>query len=464
MMLRFDPSELAKWCRGKWSNVPTSPISGFTIDTRNLGAGQVFVALEGERDGHNFIDMAKAGGASGALVRRLGNATDFPQLVTESPLESLQRIARSHRNNFLGNVVGITGSCGKTSTKDMLSTFLGVENTLFTEGNFNNHLGVPLTLLGMDNEIHEYAVIEAGINQVGEMSTLRDMINPNLAIVTNIGSSHLEGLISEQIIAREKSMLMGATENLELVIFPEKCLKFEDFKRIRQKEETRSIVLINEEPDGKVPPNTAYFQFRTETNITGNPSALRLWRSGFPVLNLETIAMSKGMSSNLALAAVAALELGIQQDDFFERLPQYAPSALRGRVLQGRGRAYFVDCYNANPSSMVDSTTHFADLCEGKPKLFVLGGMEELGEKEEELHRKTGREVALGKSDLALMIGEKASWMAEGMLEAGNSPDQIMLLEDKEAARPVIEDFDGAVLFKGSRKSKLETLVPSWAV
>ena len=90
--------------------------------------------------------------------------------------------------------------------------------------------------------------------------------------------------------------------------------------------------------------------------------------------------------------------------------------------------------------------------------------MEELGEKEEELHRKTGREVALGKSDLALMIGEKASWMAEGMLEAGNSPDQIMLLEDKEAARPVIEDFDGAVLFKGSRKSKLETLVPSWAV
>ena len=130
MMLRFDPSELAKWCRGKWSNVPTSPISGFTIDTRNLGAGQVFVALEGERDGHNFIDMAKAGGASGALVRRLGNATDFPQLVTESPPESLQRIARSHRNNFLGNVVGLTGVAARLPQKTCFPLFW-VLKTLF---------------------------------------------------------------------------------------------------------------------------------------------------------------------------------------------------------------------------------------------------------------------------------------------------------------------------------------------
>ena len=112
---------------------------------------------------------------------------------------------------------------------------------------------------------------------------------------------------------------------------------------------------------------------------------------------------------------------------------------------------------------MVDSTTHFADLCEGKQNSLFLEAWRNL-ERRRGVAQEKQVEVALGKSDLALMIGEKASWMAEGMLEAGNSPDQIMLLEDKEAARPVIEDFDGAVLFKGSRKSKLETLVPSWAV
>ena len=174
--------------------------------------------------------------------------------------------------------------------------------------------------------------------------------------------------------------------------------------------------------------------------------------------------MSRGMGSNLALALIAATELGLCEDIFFERLPQYTPSSLRGRILQGRGRTYYVDCYNANPSSMKDSISFFTEINPTLPRLLVLGGMEELGEKEKLLHSETGAGISLGARDLALLIGEKASWIAEGMVQNGISEDQILLLNEKEDARPVIEDFEGAVLFKGSRKSGLETLVPSWAI
>ena len=460
----FNPSDLANWCSGEWTKLPEAKIKGFSIDTRNLGEGELFVAIKGNRDGHGFLDLAQQSGACGALVTNLVDDRNIPQLISGDSLGAFQAIAQNHREKFQGKVVGITGSCGKTSTKDILTLLLGYETTHSTEKNFNNYLGVPLTLLGLDPEIHKNSVVEAGINQTKEMSILAKMISANIAIISNIGASHLEGLHSEEVVAREKFDLIRESKNLDLAIYPEHCLKFKEFKNFRKTSDKRSIVLYEGEPPPKHGDDEYYFQFRTETNITGNSGVLRLWRTGFPVLNLEVPPMSRGMGSNLALALIAATELGLSEDIFFERLPQYTPSSLRGRILQGRGRTYYVDCYNANPSSMKDSISFFTEINPKLPRLLVLGGMEELGEKEKLLHSETGAGISLGARDLALLIGEKASWIAEGMVQNGISEDQILLLNEKEDARPVIEDFEGAVLFKGSRKSGLETLVPSWAI
>ena len=460
----FNPSDLANWCSGEWTKLPETTINGFSIDTRNLGEGELFVAIKDNRDGHEFLDLAEQRGACGALVTNLVNDRNIPQLISGNSLTALQAIAQSHREKFHGKVVGITGSCGKTSTKDILTLLLGYESTHSTDKNLNNHLGVPLTLLGIDPLVHKHSVVEAGINQTNEMGVLAKMISPNIAIITNVGSSHLEGLISEDIVAKEKFGLIREAKDLNLAIFPEHCLKFEEFYNFHKSSDNRSIVLYEGKPPPEQSENEAYFQFRTETNITGNSGVLRLWRTGFPVLNLEVPPVSRGMGSNLALALIAATELGLSEDIFFERLPQYTPSSLRGRILQGRGRTYYVDCYNANPSSMKDSILFFTETNPNRPRLLVLGGMEELGDEEKLLHSETGAGISLEDGDLALMIGEKASWIAAGMVQNGVSEDQILLLNEKEDARPVIEDFDGAVLFKGSRKSGLETLVPSWAI
>ena len=228
-MPTFDPNDLAKWGRGVWNSAPVDRIRGFSIDTRSLAEGQLFVAIKDKRDGHEFLEIAQKDGAGGALVSNCDKNLSFPQLLSSDTVGSLQSIAYEYRKTFKGNVIGITGSCGKTSTKDMLGNFLGSDRTHCTAGNLNNHLGVPLSLLGIELNQHKFAVIEAGINGKGEMQELAHMIQPNIVVVTNIGSSHLEGLGSEQGVANEKAHLFKQHPALKKVIFPEHCLAFKEF-------------------------------------------------------------------------------------------------------------------------------------------------------------------------------------------------------------------------------------------
>ena len=464
MMPIFDPKDLALWGRAVWNQEPKNRIEGFSIDTRNLGQGQMFVALKDKRDGHEFLDIAESDGATGALVAKCNHNLSLPQLLADNTLDSLQNIAAEYRKIFTGEIVGITGSCGKTSTKDILGLLLGNEDTYLTEGNFNNHLGVPLSLLGIDSKIHRFAVIEAGINQVGEMQNLAEMILPNLVVITNIGSSHLEGLGSEEGVAAEKSKLFSRHSSLKKVIFPSECLRFKEFSEFYASAPESCIVLRCGSPDKHKKSSDAFYEFRTETNTTGNSFSLRLWRDGFPVMNFLLPPISSGMGSNMALSLLAAMELGISPEHLFERLPQYSPSALRGRTLRGRGCTYFVDCYNANPTSMKDSIQFFSQQYRERPKLFVLGGMEELGTSQEKLHFDLGSEILLEKDDLVLLIGEKAKWIGDGILNEGCYDGQVLALSKGSEAVSIIEDFDGAVFFKGSRALSLEKLIPEWAV
>ena len=462
-MLKFDPQLLAEWAMGEWKETPVKPISGFSIDSRTITEGEMFVAIDAERDGHDFLGSAWDNGACAGLVNRVDLSVPIPQLVVSDTLNSFHGIAKGHRGTFDGSVVGVTGSCGKTSTKDTLSLIIGEQETLCTEGNLNNHLGVPLTILRMNNDRDKYAVVEAGINQVGEMSMLARTISPDLVIVTLVGHSHLEGLGSIENVAREKAMLFEHSQKNPLVIFPEDCLTFESFSKVYETGENH-IVLKEGEPSSSPKSNEAFYSIWTETNEDGDSLSLRLWRHGSPFFSLPLPALSAGMARNVALAVLAACELGVSVQEISERLPQYRPSALRGRRLQGRGRTYFVDCYNANPASMKDSIDYFTDQCKGVPRLFVLGGMEELGDVGPILHRQVASHISIEENDSFILMGEKASWMAEGLLEGGANEEQVMVLSNLDDARPFVEDFDGAVLFKGSRLNELEQLLPSWAV
>ena len=165
-----------------------------------------------------------------------------------------------------------------------------------------------------------------------------------------------------------------------------------------------------------------------------------------------------------ALAVLAAIELGVSVQEISERLPRFRPSTLRGRCFQGRGRSYLVDCYNANPASMMDSIEFFRNQFPDSPKLYVLAGMEELGKDGKNLHHSVGQCIVLDPTDLIILIGEKATWMAPALLENGYSESQIIVLAEINDAISLVEDFDGAILFKGSRSYQLEKLLPAWAV
>ena len=224
------------------------------------------------------------------------------------------------------------------------------------------------------------------------------------------------------------------------------------------------VVLREGEPNTKPSSREAFYSIWTETNKDGDSSQLRLWQHESPSFSFPIPQLSKGMGRNAALAVLAALKLGVSVQEISERLPRFRPSALRGRCFQGRGRSYLVDCYNANPASMKDSIEFFYSQYHRKPKLYVLAGMEELGDNSRELHYEVGSHIKLEEQDFVILIGEKASWIAPALLAQEHNESRIIVLPEMEDAIPIVEDFEGVVLFKGSRKNQLEKLLPTWAV
>jgi len=459
-MVAFSPNHLQEWSKGEWNIEPSNSLCGFSIDSRKIQSGDVFVAIRSARDGHQYLEAAMEGGATAALVEEVNSSIRLPQLKVKKTPKAFLEIARGHRRQFNKPVVGITGSCGKTSTKEALATLLS--GGLSTDGNLNNHLGVPLTLLRLELDQHIAAIIEVGINHTGEMTRLAQTIEPNLVLITMIGHSHLEGLGGIEGVAEEKSKLWQDTD--ARAIFPESCLNFEPFCRLVAQGKPYLALKKGYPPSGKSGRKTAYYESWTETNKPEGSDMLHVWHPESSEFSCPLPPMSDGMISNMALCVLAALELGLSKKEISVRLPQYKPPALRGARLQGRGREYFVDCYNSNPSSFADSV-HFFSLQSGDlPKLYILGGMEELGQQEVSLHRHAANHIEVKDNDRVVLVGEKASWMADAILKKGAHSNQVIVLKNTEDCRSLIEDFEGNVLLKGSRRYRLEDMVPSWAV
>jgi UDP-N-acetylmuramoyl-tripeptide--D-alanyl-D-alanine ligase len=461
-MSLFSPTQLAAWTGGTWTAQPAVPLVGFCIDSRQLLPGQVFVAIKTDkRDGRDFIAAAQVAGAAAAMVARADPLVGLPQLVVPDVLVAFQAIAREHRQNFPGKVVGISGSCGKTSTKNLLALLLGGETggVLATEGNLNNHLGVPLTLTRIDHAQHKFAVVEAGISAPGEMAPLAKMIEPDLALITLVAPAHLEELGDVEGVAREKALLPTAIRASGIAVFPRQCAEFTPFREL----DVRTLVV---EPADVLrpaePPKDRVFFAVTQR---GESTALAIAYGVPPPLIFTMRRISNGMAQNVALAICSALWLGVSHEVVQQRIAEWQPAKWRGEFRRENGISLYLDCYNANPASMADALEmFFATAPADEPRLLVLGCMEELGARAEDYHRKLGLSLCLGDQDHVIVIGDHARDVRAGAIVAGGRPEQIQLATSIEAVRERLAGFRGAVFMKGSRRYTLEkALEPSSA-
>ena len=457
-MPTFHPESLARWTGGHWTAVPAADLTGFAIDTRQLRAGEVFVALRTDkRDGHDFLAAAQTAGASAALVAQAVPGTGLPQLVVADPQRALQIIAREHRRDFPGKVIGITGSAGKTSTKNLLALLLGPA-TLATEANLNNTLGVPLTLTRIDPGYHHAAVIEAGISEPGEMATLAELIEPDVALVTLVSHAHTQQLEGLTGVANEKAMLPAATRAHGVAVFPRAVAEFPAFRslNVRKIVVERADVLRPAEP----PLDVVYFTITHRAHQT----VIALTYGTPPPLHFTLTRVTDGMAQNAVLALCVALWIGTDRAELQTRLSRWAPAPLRGEVRREAGRLWYLDCYNANPASMVDALAAFGEIAPADlPRVYVLGGMEELGAEAARLHREVGQALRLRPDDHVYVLGAESGSLRSGALAAGAAPGQIEIVTSLEPVRTRLETFQGAVFVKGSRQHRLETVVPQAA-
>lgn len=449
-MIEWKPEELAAWTGGSWQgNLPSQPLGAFCHDSRKLQAGEIFVALTtGRRDGHDFLRVAQEAGAAGAIVARPNFNLCLPQLVVADPLAAMQEVAAIWRRAFPGPVIGITGSCGKTTARSILSELLGPACHA-TTGNQNNGIGVPLTLTGLDPREHDYAVVEAGIDRPGEMAVLAQMIRPTLTLFTNIGDAHLDRLGNREGVAAEKSRL--GWENAATAVLGYDSLRYAPFSnwpgitRVLYPHEARaSGDRWSLEPPAI--PLTQRIRLTTEE-----------WGEG----TFDLASASEGVAHTAALCLMVASHIGIEAREARARLAHWRPLRQRGEVIVRNRQTFYVDCYNSNPAALRDALVAFRSCAGRQPCCFVLGAMKELGADSARLHREAVRDLTLAPLDRLIAIGEEARAFADAVLANGAEAHQLTWVAQASDARPTLETFEGWVLLKGSRACALETLLPN---
>ncbi|MEY4854297.1 MAG: UDP-N-acetylmuramoyl-tripeptide--D-alanyl-D-alanine ligase [Verrucomicrobiota bacterium] len=446
-MPTFAAADLAAWTDGRWTTAPAA-VTGFGTDTRALGAGEVFVALRTDRrDGHDFLPDARARGAACALVAR-PVADPLPQLVVADAAAALRAVAGAWRRRFPGPVVGVTGSVGKTSTKDLLGALLG-PTAFVTEANLNNLLGVPLMLLRLEPTRHRYAVIEAGMSVPGELGVSAAILRPDVAIVTAVAAVHLEGVGSLAGVAREKATLVAALAEGGRAILPASLLAWPDFAVHADR---CVAVRFAGEPAPAVRPARLV---EASLGEEGGRRVLRLDGESFPLGPV-----SDGLARNAALAILAARAVGADVPALRAALVAWSPPVGRGSVHADGAQTFYVDCYNSSPASLLDAARCFDRLsaADARPRLWVLGGMAELGADSAALHRGCGAELPVRADDAVVAFGGDAAQLLAG-LPVGPGPR--VAAGTLDAVRAVLAAHAGFVFVKGSRSFALERALPA---
>lgn len=414
--------EIAAAVDGKWLNPreDAPAVTAVCTDSRKLTPGCLFLPWVGEKfDGHDFIDKALDAGAAGCLCARVPETLrddKFYIQVADTRL-ALRALASAYRDKFDIPVVQVTGSVGKTTTKEMIAAVLGAKyRVLKTPENFNNDIGTPLTLLGLSSE-HQAAVIETGMNHFGEIEYLGAMVRPDVAVISNIGDAHIEFLGSRQGILQAKceifehlkegglAVLNGDDSLLDTVDIP--------FRTVRCGQSGHCQARITEVADHGVEGITCTVETAKD------------------VYHLSIPAPGTYMAYSASIAVAVGEELGLSHDEIVRGAAAYEPAGSRMRVVRlPEGRIILDDCYNANPQSVTAALEVLAKT-ECDHRVAVLGDMGELGDLTEQAHYNMGALAAMLGIDFVVAIGEKAAKIADGTAQSGG---EVLHFATKEEA------------------------------
>ncbi len=450
---------IAEAARGRLtSGDPGTAIETITTDSREVGAKCLFIPLVGEKfDGHDFIrPLSENRSISSYLTMKEGftamaSGSGIAEIRCEDTLRALGSIAARHRDEIDPIVIGITGTNGKTTTKELVYAVLSARKScLKNVKNYNNEIGVPMTLLGLVSG-HEMAVIEMGMNHPGELDRLSNIAKPDLALITNVGEGHLEFLGSVENVASAKAEIMGGMR-------------------------PGSTLLVNRDMDcldivmaGARKSDLVVKSFGLSDRADIRPDSYRLYHDSLSVLfrGVEISAPLYGIHNvyNVMAAIAVAAEYGVGPEAVRDSLAGFVNVDGRSQIID-RGFLVINDSYNANPLSLRYALRSTAEIFPERRKIAALSDMKELGEAARRCHTECGAAVKENEFDMLLVWGDMAGYYAEGARGAGFDPGRIQRFETKdEMSRYLltIADENDVILVKGSRSMKMEDVVSALA-
>lgn len=412
--------------------------SGISTDTRTIKSGTFFVALKGENfDANTMIDEAINKGATHVLTSNADYANLDNVTVVDDTLLTLQQLAAFHRKQLNIPIIGITGTNGKTTTKELIAAVLRTKyNTYATQGNLNNHIGVPLSLLNINNN-HDIAVIEMGANHPGEIETLAAIVEPNAGLITNVGMAHIEGFESFEGVKATKAELYNQLKNTNGTIFINAT-------------NTHLIEML-----GEYDKCFSYGTDDTECIVDGHLTEMNEtlsfeWRyNNSPYKSVNTqITGAYNLENALAAVAIGCF-YNVEANDICEAISLYTPTNSRSQIMNTKRNRIIMDAYNANPSSMNASLDNFNSLPKSN-KVVILGAMRELGNEQQPQHRAIMNKLSTMGLDKVLLIGKE--WLDF----ASDFPTFDYYDDANDLSQVLLSLSDKYILIKGSRSNKLE--------
>ena len=436
-------------------------ITSVTTDSRETESGSLFVALKGDRfDGHDFIPQAIARGASAVIAERMPSGLSEEEsnrvLVVPSSLEALGKIARAYKSRIKPKTIAVTGSVGKTTTKEFIYAVVSARYLAHkTEGNFNSELGMPLSVLSMP-ETAQVCVLEMGMSQAGEIARMTAIAEPDIAVITNIGNSHIENLGSRENICKAKlEIVEGMQDDGHLILNADEPMLFAQKGRLKQ--DLIFVSLQNPQADYRAL-NIREYEDSTEFDLLAGKRV---------VTNVRIPTIGRHNVYDATYAFAVGILLGMSDDEIKRGLMSFRNTGMRQNIYEYGGITFIEDCYNAGPESMRAAIEVLAKMADKNHchSIAVLGDMRELGDYSKQLHMEIGTLVASKHIDYLVTFGREAENIALGAINHAFKPDNISInknTEDPITTAKVVYDLakrGDAVLFKASRAVRLERVI-----
>ncbi|MBN1517526.1 UDP-N-acetylmuramoyl-tripeptide--D-alanyl-D-alanine ligase [Candidatus Sumerlaeota bacterium] len=427
-------------------------IPGVSTDSRTLQPGEIFVVLWGENfDGHDYCEAAVERGASGLIISNPFVEEKFsgrlPVFLVEDTLDALGNIAANWRERFNPLMATITGSCGKTTTKDMIAHVASRRfNTLYTQGNFNNRVGLPLTLFQL-NKAHTHAMLELGMNMPGELAALTRIADPQGLVLTNINVVHCGNFEAVEDIRDAKAEMFLNAPHAEWCVLNADC-PHTPWLLDQVVPEHMRVITFGENPHADV-------RLESATPLAPLGYAFTL-RAGDQTTQGSLPLFGRANLLNAACAAAVLLQWGVPLQETLDALADFQPSKLRSTLIEADGRRIIADCYNSSPVALADALRSFAELETSGRRIAVLGDMLELGAESERFHREAGRLLNELPIDALIAVGPHAHWIGEEFTGGTH------YFDDSASAAAEIKGFvsrGDLALIKGSRGMALERIV-----